>query len=187
MKSFKQIHEALSLDDVNKIPGKKEVSVFLGRMQPPTLAHISIIENAYKRFRNPVAIAVVKSNNQESPFPFKLIKDILKKSTKAKIIVFEIKSGFIGDFISPLRDKGMEPTVLLAGTDRVKSYRGQIKRYEETFSLDLDVHETIRTDEDISASKVRQALWADDHQTFGKMTAKGTWGFYNKLRSYLKI
>ncbi len=186
MKTFKEVYtEALSLDAVNKVPGDKEVSVFMGRLQPPTKAHIDIIESAYKQFKQPVVVAIVKSGNDQSPFPVKLVKDILKKSTKAKIEVLEIKSGFIGDFISPLRDKGMEPSIILAGSDRVKSYKGQIKRYEEMFNLDIEVKEIKRTGEDISASKVRQALSDDDEETFKNMTSKGTWSFWDKLKKYL--
>lgn len=186
-KSFKEVYtEALSLDAVNKIPQDKEVTVFMGRMQPPTLAHARIIENAYKRTRKPVVVAVVKSGNDQSPFPVKLIKSILNKSVSAKIKVIELKSGFIGDFISPLRDKGFEPTVLIAGSDRIKNYKGQVKRYEELFKLDLEVQEIGRHGDSISASKVRQALRDDDEEAFKEMTPKGEWQFYSKLKRYVK-
>ena len=183
---FNELLEAISLDDVNKNPGTEEVSVMLGRFQPCTAAHISIIDDAYKKYGNTVVVAVVKSSNDKSPFPFKLISEILQKSTKSKIKVIELKTGFIGDFISPLRDEGMEPTILLAGTDRVKSYNGQIKRYKDTFNLNLEVKETKRTADDISASKVRQSIVDDDLETFKSMTAKGTWKYFDKLKKYMK-
>jgi hypothetical protein len=97
---FNELLEAISLDDVNKTPGTEEVSVMLGRFQPCTAAHISIIDDAYKKYGNTVVVAVVKSSNDKSPFPFKLISEILQKSTKSKIKVIELKTGFIGDFIS---------------------------------------------------------------------------------------
>lgn len=186
MKTFKaHLNEALSLEAVNKTPQDKEVTVFMGRMQPPTKAHIDIINNAVKRFNQPVVIAVVKSGNDQSPFPVKLIKNILDKSLNKKSKVIEIKSGFIGDFISPLRDKKLEPSLLIAGSDRVKGYRSQVKRYEELFNLNLEVKEIQRTSDDVSATKVRQALSDSDKETFKSMTAKGTWSFYKKLQRYV--
>ncbi len=186
MKSFKQIHEALSLDAVNKFPGTENVTVMVGRFQPPTKAHLGIIDSAYKKYKQKIIIAIVKSNNEKSPFPFNLVKEIIKRSTKSKIEVIEIKTGFIGDFISPLRDKALEPTIILAGTDRVNSYKGQIKRYKEMFNLNITVKETKRTDEDISASKVRQAIKDNDEELFKSMTSKGTWGYFKKLKGYQK-
>jgi hypothetical protein len=186
MKSFKEIHEALSLDAVNKTPGSEEVTVFLGRMQPPTKAHIKIIDDAWKKHKKKVIIAVVKSGNDDSPFPLKLVAAMIKKATTAKFEILELSSGFIGDFISPLRDQGMEPTIILAGTDRVKSYAGQIKRYAEPFNLNITVEEIKRTDEDISASKVRAAIVNDDLDTFEAMMHKKLHPYFNKLKGYIK-
>ena len=134
MKSFKE-HllegKPLALDAVNTTPGSDKVSVLMGRFQPLTIAHTEIIENAYKKYKNKVIVAVVKSKNADSPFSFSLVKQIIEKSIKAPIEVIELSTGFVGDFISPLRDKGMEPVVLLAGSDRINTYKGQIKRYTD--------------------------------------------------------
>ncbi len=187
MKSFKEVFaEALALDKVNKNPGKYGCTVFMGRMQPPTSAHIKIIDDAVRQYKQPVVVAVVKASGDQSPFPFKLVKDILQKSCKQKPRVIELKTGFIGDFISPLRDVGFEPYYLLAGTDRVKNYQGQVKRYEEMFNLSLTVEEIRRRNDDISATKVRQALLDDDEGVFQSMTAPGTHKFYKKLKRLMK-
>ena len=184
MKSLKEtLNEALALDDVNTTPGKEKVSVLMGRFQPLTIAHAEIIENAYKKYKNKVIVAVVKSKNESSPFSFNLVKEIIEKSIKVPIEVMELSTGFVGDFISPLRDNGKEPTVLLAGSDRIKSYQGQIKRYTEMFNLTLDVKEIPRTASDTSASKVRAALADDDETLFKTMTPKGEHKFYKKLKS----
>lgn len=186
MISFKQVYtEALALKDVNSEPADKEVSVFMGRMQPPTIAHVKIIEDTIKKYKNPVVVAVVKSGNDKSPFSFKLVKSILEKSVKGDIEVIELKTGFIGDFISPLRANGMEPTILMAGSDRVKGYQGQIKRYKDQFNLNLDVKEIKRTGADVSATKVRQAIKDGDEETFKSMTPKGEWSFFKKLQKEL--
>lgn len=178
--------EALALNAVNKDPGKYGVSVFMGRLQPPTAAHIKIIDDAVKKYKQPVVVAVVTSDNTNSPFSFGLVKNILQASCKQKPKVLEIRSGFIGDFLSPLRDDGFEPYVLLAGSDRAKGYKAQIKRYNDMFTLQLSVKEIKRTDADISGTKVRQALVDEDESTFKSMTAKGTHKFYKKLQKAMK-
>jgi citrate lyase synthetase len=185
MLKFSEIHEALALDDVNKTPGDDDVSVVMGRFQPLTIAHAQIIENAYKKYKRKVVVAVVKSKNEKSPFPFKLVSDIIKKSVKVPIEVIEIGTGFVGDFISPLRDKGIEPRILFAGSDRVKGYAGQVKRYQQMFNLQLDVEEIPRVASDTSASKVRAAIQADDEALFQSMTPEGEHKFYKKLKGLL--
>jgi len=184
MKSFKEIY--LQEIEGNKVPGDKPVSVFMGRMQPPTKAHIKIIEDAYKKYKQPVVIAVVKSNNEKSPFPVKLIKQILKSSVKAKIEVIELKTGFLGAFMNPLRDQGFEPTVILAGSDRVKTYQSQVDRYKDELNWNIAVKEIPRTGEDISATKVRQAITDGDEKTYQSMTAKGSHKYFKKLQKYMK-
>jgi len=186
MKPFKEfLTEALSLDAVNKTPGSEEVVVFQGRMQPPTKAHIRIIDNAWKKYHKKVIIAIVKSGNADSPFPIKLVQEMIKKATSAKFEILELKTGFIGDFISPLRDNDMEPVILLAGSDRVNSYNEQIKRYKDLFNLNLIVEEIPRTDEDISASKVRNAIQSGDEETFKSMMSPKLYSYFSKLQRYL--
>ena len=186
MKKFSEFCEALSLDAVNKTPGKEEVSVVMGRFQPLTIAHAQIIENAYKKYKRKVVVAVVVSGNEKSPYPFKLVKEIINKSIKVPHEVIEIGTGFIGDFLSPLRDKGMEAKTLFAGSDRIKGYNGQIKRYTQLFNLTMTVEEIPRTESDVSASKVRDALAMDDEELFQSMTPKGEHKYYKKLKGYLK-
>ncbi len=187
MKRFKEVFtEALAIKDVNKDIGKYECSVFMGRFQPPTAAHIKIIDDAVKKYKQQVVVAVVKSGNEKSPFSFKLVKEILQKSCKQKPRVIELKSGFIGDFISPIRDFGFEPYVLLAGSDRINGYKAQVKRYTDELNLQLTVKEIKRGDDDISATKVRQAISDDDIETFKKITSKGSHKFFKKLQKELK-
>lgn len=185
MKKFSVFCEALALDQVNTKPGSEEVSVVMGRFQPLTIAHQQIIEGAYKRLKRKVVVAVVKSKNEKSPYPFKLVKELIEKSVRVPVHVIEIGTGFIGDFLSPLRDMDMEAKTLFAGTDRIKGYQGQVKRYQQMFNLTLKIEEIPRTETDVSASKVRAALAADDEELFKSMTPSGTHKYYKKLQGYL--
>ena len=179
--------EALAVDAVNTEVGKTETTVIMGRFQPPTAAHIQIIKDAYKKYKLPVAVFIVKSKTEKSPFEVSLIEKILEAALKGiKYDIYVIDNGFIGEFIDILRNNGKEPKYLMAGSDRIKSYNGQIKRYKEKLNLSLEVKEISRSDEDISASKVRQALQDDDVETFEKMTDRSTHNFYKQLQKALK-
>jgi citrate lyase synthetase len=174
---------AMALEDVNKNPGSEKVYVVMGRFQPLTTAHTQIIENAYEDDRK-VIVAVVKSNNVKSPYPFELVKEIIENSVSVPLEVIELKTGFIGDFISPLRDKGLEPVALFAGTDRLKGYEVQVKRYQEMFNLALIVKEIPRVESDVSASKVRDALTENNEELFKSMTPSGAHIYYERLKEY---
>lgn len=182
----KLLQEAIALDKVSLKKGKKNVTVILGRFQPPTAGHVKIIDQA-KKHGNNVVIAIVrgkKTDPARQPFKFDLQEKMFKKILPSGGSVIEIGTGFIGEFIDVLRKKGMEPVVLMAGTDRVKTYQTQIKSYTDKLNLDKDfkVDEVKRGDEDVSATKVRNALKADDESTFKKMMPKPLHGFYDELK-----
>jgi citrate lyase synthetase len=83
-----------------------------------------------------------------------------------------VPTAFIGELVHQARNRNHEIVRLFAGTDRVKGYESQIDRYKEQLNIDIKVDEIKRSDEDISATKVRNALIDDDWDTFKKMTAK---------------
>jgi hypothetical protein len=60
--------------------------------------------------------------------------------------------------------------------------------YREQLGVDPDFtgYEIFRTDDNISASKVRNALKVDDEKTFKKMTPKSIHGFYRTLQDILQ-
>jgi citrate lyase synthetase len=68
------------------------------------------------------------------------------------------------------------------GTDRIDAYTKMSTQYKEQAGLaeDFQMIEVPRTDDDISATKVRKALVDGDVKTFNRLTP------YNTLRSYIK-
>jgi citrate lyase synthetase len=74
------------------------------------------------------------------------------------------------------REKGYEICAWTCGTDRYNDYKNMAEKYGEKAGLtdDFQVLEVKRSDEDISATKVRQALLNDDKRTFDQMTPFGT-------------
>ena len=75
------------------------------------------------------------------------------------------------------------------GTDRKKAYDSMINKQSYRDQLDVNPdfkgYEIFRTDDNISASKVRNALKIDDEKTFKKMTPKSIHKFYKSLQDIL--
>jgi len=183
MLSFIELMEAaLPLDKVNPNPAKKEVVVIQGRFQPPTAGHLKAIKAAYKKYRKPVVIVLVKGAKSDVKFDSKTQKAVFEKMLDMPHMYIELDTGFVGNWIHELRNMGKEPKALFCGSDRVKSYQGQINRYKDQLNLDITVEEIARTGEDISASKVRDALKNDDFEEFKRNMDPSTHKLYNMLK-----
>lgn len=187
MKNFQEfLNEALAVDAVNTNPGQKEVVVFSGRFQPPTAGHLKAIKAAYKKYHLPVIIVMIKGGKSNVQFDNKIQEALFKKMLKGiPYQIVELSNGFVGEWIDWLRNKNMEPKALFCGSDRKKTYEGQINRYKEKMNLDIKVEEIVRSGEDISATKVRQALADDDFDTFKKMMDKSVWKDFDTLKKYV--
>jgi uncharacterized protein (DUF2141 family) len=55
--------------------------------------------------------------------------------------------------------------------DRLKNYEYQVNRHNKDWNIDLKIKEIKRSDEDISASKVRQSALDNDFKTFKSLTS----------------
>ena len=192
MYSFKEFfQETISIDAIKKFPGKEKIAVFMGRFQPPTKAHLDIIKKIQSQEHLPVEIAIVRGektglNKEKNPFDFNLQQQIFKSCLGNSINIMKLTSGFIGEFINVLRHHNKEPVLLYCGTDRIKSYQAQISRYKNKLNLSLQVKEISRSDEDISASKVRNALKNNDIEKFKQLTDKCEWKYFEKLKGEIK-
>jgi len=191
---LKRFIDFVYTEKIEIIPPKensKKVAVFLGRFQPLTKAHVEIIRKIEKAEKLPVVVFIVKGkktsqNKEKNPFPLDIQIELFKKVFGNKVEVKTIPTGFIGDIINTLRQEGKEPLVLYCGSDRVKGYEGQLKRYEDIFFANIKVKEVPRTNEDISATKVRNALKNNDFETFKKNTDKAIWNEFEKLKKYIQ-
>lgn len=176
------------LANINKNVGSKEVTVFMGRFQPPSKMHIDIIKKTYNKFNNEIVIAIVnnKSIDERHPFDYSIQEEIFKKALiNVKYSLININTGFIGEFVDILRKEDKEPTVLICGSDRVKTYNEQLKRYKETLNLNINIFEIKRNSEDISSTKIRSALRVDDYIEFKNNVDKTTYDLYKKMKSYM--
>lgn len=189
--SIVDINEALKLNTTER--GTKKVNIIAGRFQPFTEGHMKVVEQLYKANGLPTFILVVrgsKADPAKNPFDedtqlamIGAIQDHNKMIEGAAVI------GTAGiDTIFNAVRPAYEPVLWGAGTDRLKAYKYQIDKYKEELNAlpELDAHEIKRSDEDISATKVREALKTDDEATFKKMTPKGMHKMYEQLKTIMQ-
>lgn len=159
------------------------VNVVIGRFQPFTNGHLKCVEQAYKELGIPTVICMINTKDEKvdekHPFPSSLIlplyNDAFKKDDRiAKVVL--VTNADIVKMAEICRTEGYEICSWTCGTDRYDSYKDMAEKYKDMAGLpdDFKVIEVKRSDEDISATKVRQALLADDKKTFDKMTPFGT-------------
>ena len=93
--------------------------------------------------------------------------------------------------IEKLYNEGYEIRSWTCGTDRIESYKKMSDKYHDQAHLadDFEMIEIKRSDEDISATKARQALLDDDKKTFASLTPlvkiADRGDVYNQLREQL--
>ena len=189
----KVLNEALNVP--HKERGTKPVNIFVGRFQPFTLGHVKVFEKMYKQNGLPVVVFLVrggKPDPEKRPFDETLQQAMFAKMAKQYPFLetaIVVPNGAIDTLYAHARP-AYEPMMWGFGTDRKKSYNAMITKDRYRQELDVDPSfkgfEIKRTDDNISASKVRNALKIDDEKAFKKMTPKSIHKFYIPLQNILQ-
>jgi len=187
------LNEALNVPHKEK--GKKPVNMFVGRFQPFTLGHVKVFEKMYKENGLPVVVYMVrggKADPEKRPFDEDVQQAMFAKMKKQYPFLeasFVVPNGAIDTMFAAARPT-YEPMMWGYGTDRKKAYGNMINKQSYRDDLGVDPSfkgfEIKRGDENISASKVRNALKIDDEKTFKKMTPKSIHGFYKPLQTIMQ-
>jgi len=187
------LNEALNVPHKEK--GKKPVNMFVGRFQPFTLGHVKVFEKMYKENGLPVVVYMVrggKPDPEKRPFDESMQQAMFAKMKKQYPFLeasFVVPNGAIDTMFAAARP-AYEPMMWGYGTDRKKSYGAMInkQRYRDELGVDPSFKgfEIKRGEENISASKVRNALKIDDEKSFKKMTPKSIHKFYKPLQDIMQ-
>lgn len=185
-----QVNEGLNL--THKDQGKKKVNMFVGRFQPFTLGHAKVFETIHKQNGLPVVVLIVrggKPDPERRPFGEELQLKMFKGMQKNYNFLedaFIVKNASPDTIFNEVRPK-YEPVLWGCGSDRVDSYQSMIDKYrKELNALDeFNTFEIHRTGENISATKVREAVKNDDEKSFREMTPKGVWPFFEDMQKIL--
>ena len=161
----------------------QKVNVMIGRFQPFTNGHLKCIEEASTKKGVPTVICMVNTKDEKvderKPFPSSLLlplyEEAFAKNKHVAKIVLVVNADIvkIGEMLSK---EGFEICSWTCGTDRYDSYSKMAEKYHDQAGLtdDFEMIEVKRSDDDISATKVREALLANDKRTFDKLTPFGT-------------
>lgn len=189
----RHLNEGLNVPYKEK--GKKPVNIFVGRFQPFTLGHVKVFEQMYKKNGYPVVVYLVrggKPDPEKRPFNEDLQQAMFAEMAKQYPFLeaaFVVPNGAIDTLFSTARP-AYEPMMWGYGTDRKRAYDAMINKpeYREELGVDPEFSgfEIFRTDDDVSASKVRTALKLDDEATFKRMTPKSIHKFYKTLQDTLQ-
>lgn len=190
------VNEALKINYPEQ--GKEKVNMFVGRFQPFTLGHAKVLETIHKQNGYPVVIFLVKAAKAQKddaakrPYDtetqIQMLMHVQKQYPFLKEI-FVIPSAGIDLMFNEMRPK-YEPVLWGTGTDRFKTYGYQVNndKYREALGVlpEFGLYEIKRDDDDISATKVREAMLNDDKKTFEKMTPKSLHVMYAELKQKLE-
>ena len=176
----------------------KQVNITIGRFQPFTLGHLKCVEGPWQDRGLPTVIAMIETPDAKvdvkHPFPSSKLLPLYKKAFKNNEMIADVilvKNADIVKLGETLKNMGYEIASWSCGTDRIESYGKMASKYHDQAGLadDFEMYEVKRGDEDISATKVRAAIKADDIKTYKSMMPSflhGDFDDFKKLLSQIK-
>ena len=177
----------------------KKINIILGRFQPFTRGHLKMIENGFRENGLPTVILQISNVKFDKSHPFSNettkneISNIIN-NVGNKLICdhFYISNASIEKIANICHDNGYEPVLWVTGTDRFIAYSKQAdnEKYKTDNCLlnEFKCLEVKRTDDDISATKVREAIFNDDIETYYKLMPECVSGdkeLYENLKNEL--
>lgn len=172
----------------------KKVNICLGRFMPFTKGHYKMIEYGLKHNGLPTVIFMISNKKMDKKHPFsdELIQkemDMLKKSLKGIENTVYVSSADIVKLGQWCYENNYDPQFWITGSDRLAAYKRQAEnpKYQDLghFPSSFTTLEVPRTDEDISATKVREAIASNDLDLFKKMMPKGTEKLFDDFKEAL--
>ena len=145
--------------------GSKKVAVVIGRFNPPTKGHYAVIDLVKKFIRtnkklgleaNPVVVVIggSKSDADKKRNPLSVDDRMLfmKSSGHTNGVIFMTATNAFGA-LAMLRDNGMEPVAIAAGTDRIDDYMRILDKHFTTPDGKPIQHHKILLDRDADATE----------------------------------
>lgn len=169
----------------------ENVNILVGRFQPFTLGHLKCCEAIYKARKLKTVLLVIETTKTDKKHPFTtdmLWKAFQKLKSKYVAGVIRVKDADIVKNAPLCRAEGFEPVTWTCGTDRLESYKRFVENYKEDANLadGFEVFEIPRTDSDISATAVRNAIRDQNLEEFERMTPKEFHPLYYKMKKALE-
>lgn len=157
----------------------RRVNVMVGRFQPLTNGHLKCVETAWEKKGVPTVLCMVNTKEEKvderKPFPSSLLLPMyeeLSKTTHIDSIELVVNADIV-KIGERLLEKGIEIYSWTCGTDRYEAYSNMASKYHDQAHLneDFEMIEVERSDEDISATDVRESIYNNDIKTFCELTS----------------
>lgn len=185
--NFKTILKNILFEE--HLPG---TALFVGRMQPLTIAHYNIIDNARKKYDDIFVIIVAGKSKKNNPLTFKQRVELVYKAFEGKIPMSHIikaPNAFTPNIIDYLKryiskEKHRKRFVIFSGEDRANEYVKQIENYYNG-GAQVEIQAIPRKEESVSATKVRKALMNDDITGYKRLMPHTLWDEYEELKQII--
>ena len=170
---------------IESVRGNEKVNIMVGRFQPITNGHLKCINEIRKKTGRPVILCMINTPanklDEKHPFPSDFLIDYYKDLPVKEVVL--VKNADIVKISQEL--KGYQISGWVCGSDRIDSYRKMASKYAKEANLadDFEMIEIPRTEDDESASKLRNMILYNDYKGFLKMSPIKT--YYAKLRTYM--
>lgn len=170
---------------------KKPCNIALGRFQPFTKGHLQMLKDGYDKNGYPAVVFMISNKKFDSKHPFsdKLISkemDIIKQNYKFIADTVPATNANIVAIGQKLDEMGYEPHLWLCGDDREAQFKKQSEnpKYREAGKLpdDFTTYTGSGRTEGVSGTAVRNALKANDKETFNKLVPKGVEAMFDELK-----
>lgn len=174
----------------------KPCALMVGRFQPITNGHIKCINYAYKTYGLPTVLLIIETHEDKAdikkPFPTALTMSCLREIFPYMENVLDcsyVKNANIIDNSEHLFEIGYKPFIWICGEDRFESYNKMVERYKDRLycSNDFKVIQIPRTANDISATKVRDAILNDEYEYFCNNTPYGKLPVYKSVQIFNQL
>jgi len=165
-------------------PSGRLATLLPGRLQPPHAGHYEPL----KAVANPVVALITGQGTTapKSPFSVEIREEMIKKLIPGVEIILADR-GYIPTILVEMRQRGLEPNVILAGEDRIADYRRQISKLNwyllTSKKFNVQFVEMERTG---SGTAVRKAITTNDKTAFRKLMPRKLWIYWDQLREQCK-
>lgn len=166
---------------LDRLP-ENQNALFVGKFRIPTIKHIQIIEDALAKFPHVVVCIVKAKKDMKESLTLKTQTEILTSIFGDRITIITHSTGNLTSIInkSPKRLR-----YILAGSDRVDSYEGQLKRHPSLSVVETKRKETF--DEEVSATRAITSIKEGDLATFKDLVSEKTYTFLPKIQEEFQI
>ena len=156
-----------------------ESGLVIGKFRILTNSHVKLIQHAINKFGHASVVLVTGKNTlQSKELRRMMLNALLNQRFRDKVEVIEFKNADLVA-IKPLCN--FKPVALFCGSDRSFGYTKMVQKYD----LGIEVIETTRTEEDLSASKVIANI--NDEAYFRANTPKEIWPYYENLKQFYMV